>query len=146
MPRNEALPENSRFQLPDSRFQSVLIKAVVNGYGYEMPFDTSSGMYKLTLAMRNTSNISLPPSLRQAINRRVESGRYQSAGEVVQEALHLLDERDKSRHSGLAQLRAEIAVGLTQATSGELRDGKDVLRRILKKVKPIRRNTGSLSE
>ena len=98
-------------------------------------------MYKLALTMRNTSNISLPPSLRQAINRRVESGRYQSAGEVVQEALHLLDERDKSRHAGLVQLRGEIAVGLTQAAAGELRDGKDVLRRILKKVKPSRRGT-----
>jgi antitoxin ParD1/3/4 len=96
-------------------------------------------MDKLTLAMRNTSNISLPPSLRQAINRRVESGRYQSAGEVVQEALHLLDERDKSRQSALVQLRAEIAVGLTQAAAGEFSDGKDVLRRILKKAKSTQR-------
>ena len=125
---------DSKFQVPGSKFQ-VLIgpdQSGNRGWGYCGSFDTLFGMYKLTLAMRNTSNISLPPSLRQAINRRVESGRYQSAGEVVQEALHLLDERDKSRQSALVQLRAEIAVGLTQATAGELRDGKDVLRRILK--------------
>ena len=97
-------------------------------------------MFKLVIVMRSTLNISLSPSLRQSISRRVKSGRYQSAGEVVREALHLLDQRDKSRNSGLAKLRADIAVGLAQASSGKLLDGKDVLRRLLKKTKAGPRN------
>ncbi len=106
-----------------------------------MQFDIPSGLLKLIPIMRNTLNMSLSSSLRRSINRRVESGRYQSAGEVVREALRLLDERDRSRHAELAQLKADIAIGLRQATAGELRNGKDVLRRILENVKSSRRNT-----
>ena len=113
----------------------------VSGGAYRgVQFDTSSGMFKLVIVMRSTLNILLSPSLRQSISRRVKSGRYQSASEVVREALHLLDQRDKSRNSGLAKLRADIAVGLTQASSGKLLDGKDVLRRLLKKTKAGPRN------
>ena len=91
--------------------------------------------------MQNTLNISLSSSLRRSINRRVESGHYQSAGEVIREALRLLDERDRSRHARLTRLKAEIAIGLTQATAGELHNGQDVLRRILENVKSSRRKT-----
>ncbi len=105
-----------------------------------MQFDIPSGLLKLIFIMRNTLNMSLSSSLRRSINRRVESGRYQSAGEVVREALRLLDERDRSRHARLTQLKAEIAIGLRQTTAGELRNGQDVLRRILENIKSSRRN------
>lgn len=58
--------------------------------------------------------ISLSPDLADLIRRRVDSGPYSSADEVVRESLALLEERDK-----LARLRVAIAVGDAQFARGE---------------------------
>ncbi len=50
-------------------------------------------------------NITLTPEL---VDRKVKSGRYNSAGEVVREALELLDEKDRIKDVRLEELRAEI--------------------------------------
>ena len=42
-------------------------------------------------------NVSLTPELEQLVNEKVESGFYQTASEVVREALRLLSERDQER-------------------------------------------------
>ena len=39
-------------------------------------------------------NVSLTPELERVVNEKVESGMYQTASEVVREALRLLKERD----------------------------------------------------
>lgn len=39
-------------------------------------------------------NVSLTPELETLISKKVESGRYTSASEVVREALRLLEEQD----------------------------------------------------
>ena len=39
-------------------------------------------------------NVSLTPELERLVNEKVESGLYQTASEVVREALRLLKERD----------------------------------------------------
>lgn len=62
-------------------------------------------------------NVSLTPQLEAMIRRRVESGRYNNASEVVREALRLLEERERLEH-----LRSLLAVGLDQARRGELID------------------------
>jgi antitoxin ParD1/3/4 len=59
-------------------------------------------------------NVVLTPQLEAMIRERVESGRYASAADVVEEALRLLDERDRLEH-----LRSLLAVGLDQARRGE---------------------------
>ena len=66
---------------------------------------------------------SLPPELARRIAERVESGLYASASEVVREGLRLLFETDALQDRQLAQLRADIQVGLDQADRGELVDG-----------------------
>ena len=63
-------------------------------------------------------NISLTPELEEFVNRKVESGRYQSASEVVRDGLRLLVERDELHQQKLEQLRGEIAVGIAQAEQG----------------------------
>jgi antitoxin ParD1/3/4 len=62
-----------------------------------------------------TVNVSLTPELERLINDKVETGSYQTASEVVREALRLLKHRDE----GLVQLRGDIQAGLDQAARGE---------------------------
>jgi antitoxin ParD1/3/4 len=80
------------------------------------------------MAGRTSLNVSLTPELDHFVTSRVESGRYQSASEVVREGLRLLEERELARQTTLASLRREIAVGLEQADRGELFDGEEVFR------------------
>jgi antitoxin ParD1/3/4 len=60
-------------------------------------------------------SVTLTPQLEAMIQERVESGRYSDASAVVQEALRLLEEREKLEH-----LRALLAVGLEQGRRGEV--------------------------
>ena len=60
-------------------------------------------------------NVSLTPELERLINDKVETGFYQTASEVVREALRLLKHRDE----GLVELRRDIQAGLDQAVRGE---------------------------
>ena len=55
-------------------------------------------------------NVSLTPELERLVNEKVESGLYQTASEVVREALRLLKERDIARE----QLRADVQSGFSR--------------------------------
>ena len=50
-----------------------------------------------------TMNVSLTPELEQFVQSKVENGRYNSASEVVREALRLLEEHEKMRTTQLAE-------------------------------------------
>jgi len=60
-------------------------------------------------------NVSLTPELERLVNEKVESGLYQTASEVVREALRLLKERDYARE----QLRGDVQVGFDALDRGE---------------------------
>jgi antitoxin ParD1/3/4 len=64
-------------------------------------------------------NVSLTPQLEEMVNKKVASGRYNSASEVVREALRLLEDQDRLREMRIAELRKEIAIGLEQLDRGE---------------------------
>ena len=57
-------------------------------------------------------NVSLTPQLEELVKRKVESGLYGSASEVMREALRLLDEHDRLRNMRLEELRAEMKKGI----------------------------------
>ena len=59
-------------------------------------------------------NISLTPELEQLVHRKVNSGLYHSASEVIREGLRLLKEQDDMRQSRLIQLRKEVDIGAEQ--------------------------------
>jgi antitoxin ParD1/3/4 len=61
-------------------------------------------------------NVSLTPQLEDMIRKKVASGLYNSASEVVREALRLMEEQDRRRAVKLEQLRQDIRDGLN---SGE---------------------------
>lgn len=57
-------------------------------------------------------NISLTPHFEALVKGKVESGLYNSASEVMREALRLLEERDQFRELRLEELRSEIQKGI----------------------------------
>ena len=57
-------------------------------------------------------NISLTSQLEELVKKKVDSGRYGSASEVIREALRLLEERDRLHAIRLEGLRKEIKKGL----------------------------------
>ncbi|MEE9281281.1 MAG: type II toxin-antitoxin system ParD family antitoxin [Myxococcota bacterium] len=75
-------------------------------------------------------NVSLTPDLEELVQKKVQSGRYASASEVVREALRLLAERDELREVELQALRTKVEQGLDEARRGELVDGEDAFREV----------------
>jgi antitoxin ParD1/3/4 len=65
-------------------------------------------------------NISLNPHFESLIQTKVESGLYNSASEVVREALRLMEERDQLRELRLEELRREIQKGIDSGESTPL--------------------------
>jgi len=56
-------------------------------------------------------NINLTPHLEELVRQKVSSGRYNSASEVVREALRLMEAEDEFRALKLQQLRRDIRRG-----------------------------------
>lgn len=62
-------------------------------------------------------NVNLTPQLEEMVRRKVASGLYTSASEVVREALRLMEEQDQVRAARLQQLRSDIREGLQSGES-----------------------------
>jgi antitoxin ParD1/3/4 len=71
----------------------------------------------------------------------VESGRYQSASEVVREALRLLEERDQVKRAQLAEFNQELGRRQDSLDRGERVDPVDA-RDKLERKSPARRKSG----
>jgi antitoxin ParD1/3/4 len=67
-------------------------------------------------------NVSLTPELERLVNAKIESGLYQTASEVVREALRLLQRRDESVRFLLSDAAAGLEPG-EAVKSGQL-DGR----------------------
>jgi antitoxin ParD1/3/4 len=65
-------------------------------------------------------NVHLIPELEQLVRTKVQTGRYNSASEVMREALRLMEERDLVK----AEVRKKIAAGVASAKAGRLSDGE----------------------
>ena len=53
-------------------------------------------------------NVSLTAELEELVQKKVESGRYTSASEVIRAGLRLLEQEDEARAARLAAMRAEV--------------------------------------
>ena len=77
-------------------------------------------------------NVSLTPELERFVTDKVDTGLYQTASEVVREALRLLKDRDMEREL----LRVDVQAGLKQGASGRAtRFDKAAGRRLAEQVK-----------
>jgi antitoxin ParD1/3/4 len=84
-------------------------------------------------------NVSLTPELDNFVAGKVESGRYNSASEVVREALRLLEERDQARNAQLAAFNLEIGARLASLDRGESVDPKEARKRLEQKSRERRK-------
>jgi antitoxin ParD1/3/4 len=77
-------------------------------------------------------NVSLTPELERFVNKKVESGLYQTASEVVREGLRLLKAKEERDQRKVEELRNEIQIGIDETDRGELSplDAKGTLRRV----------------
>ena len=63
-------------------------------------------------------NVSLTSELDSWVHRKVKSGFYNSASEVIRESLRLLKEREQQKEILLAELKSELRLGLRQMETG----------------------------
>ena len=76
--------------------------------------------------MDEIMNVSLTPELEKLVTRKVASGLYQSASEVIREGLRLLDDQDRLRSLHRDQVKKKIQAGLAQLDRGEGIPGEEV--------------------
>jgi antitoxin ParD1/3/4 len=65
-------------------------------------------------------HIPLPRDLEELVERKVKAGQYESASDVVVEALYLLAARDRFLEGEREELRREIQIGIDQCERGEV--------------------------
>ena len=97
-------------------------------------------------------NVHLTAELEQLVQAKVQSGRYNSASEVVpealrlmeQEALRLMEQKDEVRANQLEELRSRIDKGLAQADRNEGADGEMYMEQMIADLDPreAKRNAG----
>ena len=78
-------------------------------------------------------NVSLTPELEKFVSAKVDSGRYNSASEVVREALRLLEEHDSARAAQLAEFNEELGQRLASLDRGETVDPAEARSRLQRK-------------
>ncbi|NBX74649.1 MAG: type II toxin-antitoxin system ParD family antitoxin [Alphaproteobacteria bacterium] len=75
-----------------------------------------------------TFTLTLPPQLEKLVRSKVASGQYHSAGEVVREALNLLDEHERFHAQRLSSLRSAVVAGM-KSGAGRTLTASDVKKR-----------------
>jgi len=80
---------------------------------------------------RTAVNVALTPQLEELIRRKLASGMYKNAAEVVREGLRLLAEEDEWKR----EVRTKVAVGVAQLRAGRIVDGEHAVGAVLRKVR-----------
>lgn len=76
----------------------------------------------------------LPDEVKELVRAQIEAGHFQSVDEVVCEALRLLQEREELFASQHDALRAQIAEGVAAEERGELRDGREAIADVRRRI------------
>jgi len=85
-------------------------------------------------------SIALGLEQEQFIHKKLETGKYRSADEVIFEAFRLLEERDRHYEQWLQDARQKVQAGLEQLDRGEGIDGEVVMARSREKIRIAREN------
>ena len=76
-------------------------------------------------------NVHLTPELEQLVHAKVQTGRYNSASEVVREALRLMEQKDEIRALQLRELRNRMDRALGESDREEGADGEQFMQEII---------------
>jgi antitoxin ParD1/3/4 len=87
-------------------------------------------------------NISLKLEEEELVQVKLKSGKYETAYDVIVEALRLLEERDRPYEKWLEETREKVAVGINQLDQEEGIDGDVVIARLREKFKKASENQG----
>jgi antitoxin ParD1/3/4 len=80
-------------------------------------------------------NVHLTPELENLVQNKVKTGRYNSASEVVREALRLFEQRERIRELHLVDVRRKIDEGWASLVRGEAVDGHEFFAALERKEK-----------
>lgn len=82
-------------------------------------------------------NITLTPELEALIQKKIDSGDYHSASEVVRDALKLLKEQDQLKELRREEIRREVMKGVDQMRNGEFTtiSNKEEAQQMIEKIK-----------
>jgi antitoxin ParD1/3/4 len=86
-------------------------------------------------------HVDLTPELEELVQSKVKSGRYNSASEVVREALRILEQRDEVFALRKEDIRKQIDEGWQSAKRGEFADGDEVFDRIDAELEAMERTS-----
>ncbi|MBW4508046.1 MAG: type II toxin-antitoxin system ParD family antitoxin [Scytonematopsis contorta HA4267-MV1] len=70
-------------------------------------------------------NLSLTPEVEQFIQTQLESGKYETAEEVVLAGIKLLEERERVYKGRFEELKREISIGIEASERGKVIDGEE---------------------
>jgi len=91
-------------------------------------------------------NVSLGMQWEQFVNEKVESGRYQTASEVLRDGLRLLEQREKALQSISPRTKEELEemleVGIRQLDAGKGIPGDVALKNLRQRAAARRRARG----
>ena len=83
-------------------------------------------------------NVSLGNKWEKFVGKKVSSGDYQTASEVLRDGLRLLEERDLLKRisvSSMAELEQKLLAGVTSLERGEGVEGDEAFRRLRGRTK-----------
>jgi antitoxin ParD1/3/4 len=83
-------------------------------------------------------NINLKPEEEQFIQAKLKTGKYETAYQVIVEALQLLEERDKHYEKWVEETREKVAIGIAQLDRGEGIDGEIAIAILREKLRKAR--------
>lgn len=78
----------------------------------------------------DTNHVSLTPEDAAVVRQLVESGRYQSADDVISAGLRVLSEQEAEREAQLTRFRETVEIGYQQTESGQMVDGPAAVQRV----------------
>ena len=86
------------------------------------------------MSRNSTLNVSLTTTLRNYVNAKLRSGRYESASEVIRDGLRALQERERVTESFWAGVREKVAIARRQVADGRTVDGESAMNEILREL------------
>ncbi|MBD2308102.1 type II toxin-antitoxin system ParD family antitoxin [Chroococcidiopsis sp. FACHB-1243] len=83
-------------------------------------------------------NITLKPEQEKIVQILLASGKFKNVDEVIQAALHLLEEDDREYQQWMIETRAKVEEGIASLERGEGIDGETFVNQLLTKFKQVR--------